>query len=211
MESLAELLPERTWAELGQAITPEAPSTVKGCASIARVVQVRLVSGQTCTCRVLHLGQGLGRGVFTPILSGDEVLVLFPAGDPNRAVCISGFGNGVAVNPVANDLLHYVLMHPGGVELRSADGLPAHGIVQGNLLTDLATYLSAFETFMFDISIAATAPEIATAALAFMATTQKIAATPSTFLAALTTAGAGDPATGQGTAPYASILNRVTP
>jgi hypothetical protein len=200
------------WVALGQAVTPEAPSAVPGMSTGARVVMVQLAGSDRppIECRVVHMGQGLTKGVFAPITSGDEVVVLFPMGDPNRAVVLGGLGNGVAVNPLANLSVALLLMHPAGVELRSADGLPAHGIVQGNFLTDLATYLTALEAFLFACSTATTAAQIATAAVTFMSTVQKVAAAPSTFLAQLTTAGAGDPATGQGTAPYASILNRVT-
>lgn len=193
--------------ELGQVLTPPAPSPHDKSGQAARVVQLQLVpSGRTVEARVANLGQGLGRGVFAPPAAGDEVLVLLPGGDPNRAVVLGGLGNATAPNPTSNLGLNILLLHPGGVELRSADGLPAHGIVMGGLLGDLASWVAALEAFMLTASTATTAPQIATAAVTFMSAVGQMGPAPSPFSANLTASDAG----GTGGPPYASATNKVT-
>lgn len=172
--------------ELGIALTPEGPSTLPGAQLGARMVQVQLVpDGRVVDARVAALGQGIGKGVFAPIQAADELIVLLPGGDANRAVVLGGLANGAAPNPLSNIGLGVLLQHPGGVELRSADGLPAEGIVMGPLVEDLAQYLTALEAFMLASSTATTAPQVAAAAVAFMAAVGQAPAAPSPFLAQL--------------------------
>lgn len=213
MDSIDDMLrQERCWVELGVVLAPPVPSTIPGGALAARMVLVALVpSGGVVHARVANLGQGLAKGVFPPLAPKDEVLVFFPGGDPNRAVVFGGLGNGVSANPIANLGLQLLLMHPAGVELRSADGLPAHGLVHGQLLAGLAPYLTALETFMFACSTATLAPQIATAAVAFMAAVQQVGAAPSPFATQLTASASSGTAPGVGGPPFATSLHKATP
>lgn len=210
---LTDFFRERVYCELGRVQTPPAPPPTGPTA--ARMVQVEIVSSSSTKvleCRVLNLGQGASRGVFAPLLPGDEVLVLLPGGDPMRAVCIGGLGSAVAPNPLDNTGLRTLVQHPGGVLLSTLDGQPAHGIVHGQHLVDMAPWVTALEAFIFACSTATTAANIATAAVAFIAAVQPPAGPlPSLFAAALaTSAGSGTPP-GVGGAPHATALHKVTP
>jgi phage baseplate assembly protein gpV len=192
-----------TFVELGVARTAARASTTPGGATAARHVQVELVpSGRLVDARVAQVGQGTGKGLFLPVAVGDEVLVAFPGGNPNRGVIVAGLGNATVPNPAENDGTAAVLMHPGGVQLRHATGAPASGIVHGGVLPDLATYITAIDIFMTAISIATTAPQVAAAAVAF----QAAVGVPST-LATNLTASAALPGGGP---PYATLLHKVT-
>jgi Zn-dependent protease len=163
--------------------------------------------------RVAHVGQGAGRGAFWSPMAGDEVVVLLPGGDPARAVVLGSLGGVRAPHPVAVTGVNAVLMHPGGVELRTADALPAHGIVLGALLPDLLAFVTALQTFMAAVVAASASPPasavpaIGTAATAFSADPSVVA-----LLAGLTTSSAPTAAAppGVGGPPYASPLNRST-
>lgn len=205
--------PSPVYCELGVVTTPPVPPPTNALGS--RMVLVEIVSSSSpkvLECRVLNLGQGAGRGVFAPLLPGDEVLVLLPGGDPMRAVCIGGLGSAVAPNPLDNTGLRTLVQHPGGVLLSTLDGQPAHGIVHGQHLVDMAPWVAALEAFMVAISTATTAPQVAAAAVAFMTAVGLVASPPgSAFGAALlTSAGAGTPP-GVGGAPHATALHKVTP
>lgn len=200
-ESLEQLLRGAPcMVELGKVLTVPAPGLHDPSGQAARMVQVQLVpSGRLAEARVANLGQGLARGVFAPPAPGDEVLVLLPGGDPNRAVVLGGLGNGASPNPVANDGLKVLLMHPGGVELRSADGLPAHGIVMAPLLQGLLDYVNAVTVFMAAAALdTSLSPGVAAAATAFQADPRVVE-----FVAELGASTAAGP-------PYASATNKVT-
>ncbi|MEQ1494500.1 MAG: phage baseplate assembly protein V [Novosphingobium sp.] len=206
------LMQGRSWVEIGTVITPPAPSAVPGAALASRMVQVELrPSGRYVEARVANIGQGLGKGVFAPLLSGDEVLVLFPGGDAHRAVVLGGLGNATAPNPTENQGLQMLIQHPGGVLISNVDGAPGNGIVHGQFLNDLATYLTAFEAFLFTTSTATTAPQIAAAASTLMVAIQKVGPASSVFLSALLASAASGVAPGIGGPPYATTLHKVSP
>lgn len=199
----------RSYVELGLALTPSAPSALPGYATTARVCQVQLVpDGRIVEARVANLGQGAGRGIFAPVMTGDEVVVLFPGGDPNRAVVLGSLGNGKAPNPLVNDGLAMPLLHPGGVQMVTTDGQPLHGIVHGQFLLELATYLAALETFMNTVSGAANAGAIAAAANAFAVAVGPL---PSAFATNVAASAASGTAPGVGGPPHATALHKVTP
>lgn len=158
------------YVELGTLQGAPAPNLHDRTGTSARVVDVLLrPSGRLVEARVAHLGQGLGRGVFAPLEPDDQVLVFLPAGDANQAVVLGSLGSVLAPNPIANDGAKALVMHPGGVELRSADGLEAQGVVLAALLPGLLDLLSALQLFMATASSATTAPQIAAAAASFLA------------------------------------------
>lgn len=190
----------RCYVELGLAITPSAPSVLPGQTATARMVQLQLVpSGRLVEARVANVGQGTGKGIFAPILAGDEVIVLFPAGDPNRAVVLGGLGNGKSPNPVGNDQLSMLVQHPGGVRLVAVDGLPEYRIVHVELLSALSGFLAALDAFM-------TTSATATGAAAPVAA----AATTYQTSPAVIELEAGLQASINAGPPYASALHKVT-
>lgn len=206
---LTDLFRERVYCELGRVQTPPIPPPTNPTA--ARMVQVEIVSSSSAKvieARVLNLGQGAGRGVFAPLLPGDEVLVLLPGGDPMRAVCLGGLGSAVAPNPIGNTGLQVLLQHPGGVLLSTTDGQPAHGIVHGQLLVDMAPWLTAIEAFLTACSLATTAPAIAAAAAGVITA---LGALPSPFALAVAASAASGTPPGVGGPPHATTLHKVTP
>lgn len=197
--------------QLGKVVTPALPDPLSPTGS--RMCMVALADGRVVDARVAHLGQGLGRGAFWTPLPADEVLVFMPDGDPNSAVVFAGLGSAAAPNPLANAGAKALLMHPAGIEHRSVDGLPAHGVVIGPFLAALLPYLTALEAFVFTCSTAATAANIAAAAVTFMAAVQKAGAAPSSFAAQLTTSSAAPSpgvVPGVGGAPFASPTTTAT-
>jgi hypothetical protein len=214
MESLQELLGrEKCWCELG--VVQTRPEPLEIGLTAARQTQIRLVaSGRVVDARVANVGQGLGKGVFAPLQVGDEVLVLFPMGDPMRAVCLGGLGSAVNANPLGNTGLQILLQHPGGVHLVSTDGQPGHGIVHGQFLVELLAYLAALEAFITACSLAVIpqAAEIKAAALAFIASTKPpLGPLPSLFAESVAASATSGTAPGLGGPPYATTLHKVTP
>jgi len=172
--------------------------------------------------RLLQFGQGPGQGLFFPVLPGQEVLVIYPSTedgpDLDAGVAVAGLSSGANIAPLQTDGSGAILMALAGVVVRSASGLPASAILKGDLLTGgppgaapptggLAAWVAALEAFMFTVSTATTAPQIATAAVAFMAQVAQVGPTPSPFSASLTVSA--DPV-GAGGPPFASLLNKVT-
>lgn len=207
MDDLVRLLRgrERTWVATGTAKTPSAPSTIAGAALGARVVTVQLTSGQFCECRLAQQGQGAGRGIFAPVMVGDEVVVAFSAADPNRGIVIGNLGNGKAPNPVEDVGASMILVHPGGVHLMGATGEPPMGIVHGQFLVELQALVTALSTFMTVSSTATTAPQIATAAAAFLGDPNVL-----TFLSNLGASVSSGTPPGIGGPPYATSVHKVT-
>lgn len=211
MNGLDSLRGERSYVEVGVALTPSAPSAIPGAAAGARVCQVQLQpGGRIVEARQVNLGQGVGKGVFLPIAPGEEVLVLFPGGDPNRALVLGGLGNGRNPNPSDNLGAAALVMHPGGVELRDAPEVPANGIVHGQFLVELAAYLTQLDALIGSLAGAANIGAVVSAAAAFCSNTGTVPGTPSTFTQAVLTS-AGTNGSGVGTAPHATLLHKVTP
>lgn len=167
-----------------------------------------LPDGRRADARAIYPGAGLLKGLFLGYSPGDEVICLCVDGDPMRSVVIGGLGNLTTPVPTSVDLVlgGVVVMHPLGVELRSADVIPSEGIVKGGMLSPFENWVGALELFMFTTSTATTAGAIALAAAAFMVTVGKIGAAPSPFSAQLTASGT-QPGGGP---PFASLLNKVT-
>lgn len=194
---------------LGVVLGPPIPSPLAPTGP--RQALVRLEDQRLVDARVANLGQGAGKGVFAPPLPGDEVLVFLPDGATENATILGSLAGAKTPMPVAaTPSLHIVVMHPLGVELRSADGLPANGIVMATLLPDLLAAFQAIVTFataLQTVTSPATLAAIAPAATALLADPNVIA-----FLAALGTSSVPNTAVPPGTGgpPYASILNRVT-
>lgn len=117
------------------------------------------------------MGGAQGEGIYFPIAADDEVVVLFPGGDRNRAVALVGPPSTPAQPPDgwANDKIE--LVHSGGIEIRAAEGAEVEAVLQAApFQADLHAYQSALETFMTTTSAATTASAIAAAAVTFLST-----------------------------------------
>lgn len=144
------------WLQLGVLEEDPHPTAVPGAQAGAYVARTKLVPGrQTILPRIANLGQGRGRGAFIEPREGDEVLVFFPSGQLSQAVAFAGLGSTVrAPRPLSATGDGYLLLNPDGVELRSADGIPSHGLVLKPLVDDLATLLSQMQAYQIAVSTA---------------------------------------------------------
>lgn len=195
---------------LGTVLLPQLPAALTPLGP--RHVLVALQpDGRMVEARVAHLGQGLGKGVFAPPLPGDEVVVFLPDGDPLGAVVLGALANARAPTPLAAVAgINVLAMHPGGVELRTVDGLPANGIVMGTLLPDLLAAMQAlliFAAALQTVTTPATLSAIAPAATSFVTNPSVIAFVASLTASSVPTASVPP---GIGGLPYASPLNKVT-
>lgn len=162
----------------------------------ARYCEVNLVpEDHTISARVANAGQGEGRGVFALPRVGDEVLVFFPDGDMQAAVIFAGVGSLAAPNPTSNTGDQILILHPGGVELKTQDAAQTEGVVLRSLVNDLRQHILALEVMINAMITASAAPGGYTAAAsAYFATLQETPQIPTEFSRNLTTsAAAGAP------------------
>lgn len=100
-----------TWGKIDQVDDPEARGRVR--ASLPTYGAVL-----TGWMPVLALGAGDGKGAVMLPESGDDVLVLFPDGDPARGIVMGGlFGERDLPGPGAPERRGFTLRSPGGQEL----------------------------------------------------------------------------------------------
>ena len=100
-------------------------------------------SGAVFVSRLLFAGTGMGTGEFWPVVVGDEVLVLLPDGDPNRAVAIAGLVSLAATPPTsfANDAPRMV--HPSGKAFALSQAGVVQAVVLEAMLPDLLAWVTA--------------------------------------------------------------------
>lgn len=210
LATLKELLGQgRTFVELAQVVAPPTPNPAG--ANAAPLVDLLLQpGGAPCEARVAHLGVGVGKGLFPRLQPGDTVIVLFPGGERNNAVVLGSLATvaaGLTGQAVVSQ--RTLVQDAAGVELRSADGLPADGVVLGAFLQALMGYVAAIKAFM---AVAATPGAPASYVAAVNAAAAQFNLDTADFEAALAaSAGFVDPATGGvGGPPFASALIRAT-
>lgn len=131
--ALRELLRDGTsWCELATVDAIEVGAT----AGVLLDVTLQ-PSGRQCQARYSGLGAGAGAGFYWPVAVGDEVLVLFPAGDPNLAVALPGLPSGAAMPPSSWDGTRPELVHPEGLTVRLAEDGAVKAVVVETLLPAL--------------------------------------------------------------------------
>jgi hypothetical protein len=129
-------------------------------------------SGRTVQARPLWANGGpTGEGVFWPVAVGDEVVVLAPGGDWNRAVALAGPTSGPSLPPTGweNDALLLAcgegVQVRGGLEVRSAPADAVKSVqIAETFLPDLSGFLTALDTFLLACAAATTAAQVAVAA-----------------------------------------------
>jgi phage baseplate assembly protein gpV len=132
--ALAELVQDnRGWVALGQVTAVEAHD------AWGYLLTVTLQpSGAECQARPVHAGAGDARGDFWPVDVDDEVLVLFPDGDPNRAVALVGVTSAAAGIPSSWDNAQPQFVHPSGKEFRTSESASVQALVTEDLLAKIA-------------------------------------------------------------------------
>ncbi len=109
-------------------------------------VDLRPGDGRTVQARLCALGSGDGSGIFWPVVVGDEVLVLLPDGDPNRAVAIPGLPSSAAAPPSSWGNDHVEVVHANGMKVRRTAAAPVSEVVLATLLPELVQGLTAIVT-----------------------------------------------------------------
>jgi phage baseplate assembly protein V len=125
-------------------------------------------SGQEFQGRPLHVGTADAGGEFWPIAVGDEVLVLCPGGEINRAVVVGGLTSSAAAVPSDWDNAQPQLTHPSGKVFRTAEGADVETVLLSETFQgDAATWESALYTFMSAAASATSVGDLVAAALAW--------------------------------------------
>lgn len=112
-------------------------------------------SGRKVQARLAALGAGDGTGLYWPLAVGDEVLLLFPGGDANRAVAIPGWRSTAAPKPSTDDQTGPGLVHPRGFAVRTSGA----GMVQGVVLE---SFLDAFRAVLTELAAVGAAAAVPT-------------------------------------------------
>ena len=94
-------------------------------------------SGDPFQARVLFGPIGASTGDLFPVSVGDEVLVLAPDGDPNRAVALWGGNSSAAALPSSFTNDKPRLVHPQGKTFATSQAAATAPVVVEALLTDL--------------------------------------------------------------------------
>ncbi len=99
-------------------------------------------SGWQVQARVVWSGARASGGAFFPVAVDDEVLVLLPDGDPNRAVCIPGLTSTAAKVPSSFDNSRPIFVHPSGASFATSESASTRHVVTEDLLSDLSNSLT---------------------------------------------------------------------
>jgi hypothetical protein len=124
------------WVDLGVV------DSIEEHAALGYLANVTLTSRTgACQARLIWPGGGASRGLLWPVAVGDEVLVLIPSANPNRAVAIAGLVSTPSPLPSDFDNTKPILTHPSGLEVRAVAGAPVSPVVTAFLNGDLADVL----------------------------------------------------------------------
>lgn len=99
-------------------------------------------SGMEVQARVVWSGIRSAGGSFFPVEVDDEVIVLFPDGDPNRAVCLPGLTSSAAKVPSSFDNSKPIFVHPSGASFATSESATTQAIVTQDFLGALSGVLS---------------------------------------------------------------------
>jgi hypothetical protein len=149
-KSLRELAADgRSWAHVGTIETIEAHD------SYGFLLNVLLQpSGLAVQARpVWMMGGAQGEGIYAPMAEGDEVVILCPDGDLNRALAWPGPPSGPSKPPAGWENDRISLIHAGGIEARTAEGASVEAVVVESLLSDLAGALTEVQTALLGLGL----------------------------------------------------------
>lgn len=126
-----------TFVGLGQVVRVEAHDRYGRLATVALQP-----GGDEVEARILWGGTRSAGGTFWPLEPDDEVVVLYPDGDPNQAVCIAGLVSDPAPEPSSWDNAAPLTVHPQGSTFATTEGATTQSVVLESLLPDLHSALT---------------------------------------------------------------------
>ena len=109
-------------------------------------------SGRQLQARLL----GWGASGWAPVVVDDEVLVLLPDGDPNRAVAVAGLPSDASPIPSSYDRSRVEIVHAGGLRTRTSGGAATRAVVTVDLLGDLQTALTEIQAALAGLGLPTT-------------------------------------------------------
>ncbi len=142
----------RSWAHLGQVT---AVTTHEDYGYLLDVV-LRPSGVEVQARPVWWMGGAQGEGIYAPIAVDDEVVVVVPDGDLNRALAWPGPPSSPSKPPSgwSNDRIE--LVHAGGVQVRSAEGNDVEAVVLESLLPDLQNALTEVQSALAALGLPTT-------------------------------------------------------
>jgi hypothetical protein len=144
--ALSDLLgPEKLWAQVGLV------EEIEDDADLGLLLNVTLVDGAECQARLVY-----GGALLTPIAVGDEVLVVFPNGDPNMSIAFIGAFSRAAPMPSCFDNTTPQIVHANGVEVRLGEADTVQPVVLEALLPDLLGALTEVNAMLVGLGFPAT-------------------------------------------------------
>lgn len=112
--------------------------------------------GLAVQARMATPGAGSARGDYWPIAVDDEVVVLFPDGDPNRAIVAGFLPSSAAAPPTSWGNSAPLLVHPSGKTFLTSQAAASHAVVLETLLPDLLTSLTEIAAGLASLGIPTT-------------------------------------------------------
>lgn len=113
-------------------------------------------SGQPVQARIATPGAGSARGDHWPVAVDDEVVVVMPDGDPNRAVVLGFLPSSSAAPPTNWGNAAPLLVHPSGKTFLTSQAATAQSVVLAALLPDLLTSLTEIAAGLASLGIPTT-------------------------------------------------------
>ena len=110
-------------------------------------------TGREFQARLAAVGARAGEGLWLPVAAGDEVLVVAPDGDLNRAVAVAGLPSRGAAPPSGWDNSAAELVAAGGVAVRKTQAQPVEPVVLESLLEDLRGALQELQAGLAGLGI----------------------------------------------------------
>lgn len=143
--------PAVVWSGIGQVSAVEAHTAWGYLATVTLQP-----SGAEVQARILAWGARATGGAFWPVEEGDEVLVLFPDGDANRAVCIPGLTSSAAAPPTSWGNGAPLIVHPDGTTLATSETATTQAVVLESLLPDLQAALTEVQALLAAFGVPST-------------------------------------------------------
>lgn len=111
------------------------------------LASVQLPDERVVECELAFFGAGAGRGIYMGPEPGDEVLVLLPNANQNRAIALAGLNALPAPTPEDWDISDVLVLHPGGARVQKHEGADVEAVLKAEAFQgDLNAFVGAVVT-----------------------------------------------------------------